>query len=37
MQFLRAYFQNAASVTEVSRRNYQLLPAVRSGSVAEAS
>ena len=37
MQFLRVCFQNAASTTEVSRRNYQLLPATRSGYVAEAN
>ena len=37
MQFLRAYFLNAASAIEVSHRNYQLLPATRSGSMAEAS
>ena len=37
MQFLQAYFQNADTTTEVSRRNYQLLPATLSGSVAEAS
>ena len=37
MQFLQAYFQNAASATEVSRRNYQVLQDTRSGSVAEAS
>ena len=36
MQFLRVFFQNIASATEVSLRNYQRLPATRSGSVAEA-
>ena len=37
MQFLRICFQNAASAIEVSRRNYQFVPATRSGSANEAS